>query len=206
MKYIVFLFWLQIALSFTTLAQDKSLCWQITAEKSEKYIEGLFRHHTGHSPDFALIKVDFDGGVFGMIGIQQLQSYCKMKFNLADSSRKSFTKQFVLEGKKVLLADTSWFKNLDPYFRVFQDTVLDRYRSIGARDFMVKNCEGNVLKVGSYAWVLAYLYESRIFWDNMTDRISSFTLREFEQSCKIKWNPKKKRWIDLRTGKIARIQ
>lgn len=198
---------LSILGSITSYCQVKESvdCWKVTDEKTNLYFNNLFANITGNDPNLTEIRLDFsDGKMIYILGIQGVREYCKQKYNLPDSSVKDFTKQFIRSGKKIPLADTSLLRKQDSplnKYSLFADSTLNKYRILGVRNFILKNCEGGVLKLNLDVSLLAYLFENRIFWENITGKISPFALRQIESTCKIKWDYKKKRWIDLEAKK-----
>lgn len=198
---------LYLLVSVTCYCQVKKTveCWNVTDEKTDFYFNNLFANTTGNDPNLTQIRLDFsDGKMIYILGIQGVREYCKQKYNLPDSSVKNFTNQFIRSGKKILLADTALLKKYDSplnKYSLFADSILNKYRSLGVRNFILKNCEGRVLKLDIDGSLLAYLFENRIFWQNITGELSPFALKQIESSCKIKWDYKKKRWIDLETNK-----
>lgn len=180
-------------------------CWKVTDEKTNLYFNNLFANITGNDPNLTQIRLDFaDGNMIYILGIQGVRGYCKERYNLPDSLVKNFTNQFIRSGKKIPLADTSLLKRQDSplnKYSLVADSTLNKYRNLGVRNFILKNCEGGVLKLDLDVSLLAYLFENRIFWENITGKLSPYALRQIESSCKIKWDYKKKKWIDLETNK-----
>lgn len=175
-------------------------CWNVTEEKTNLYFTNLFTNITGNDPNQTQIRLDFtEGKMIYVLGIQGVREYCKQKYNLPDSSVRKFANQFIRKGERIPLADTVLLRKLDnshnKKLSLFADSVLNKYRSLGVREFMLKNCEGGVLKVNVDVTLLAYLFESKIFWENVTGKISSSALKQIEESCRIKWNNKTKKWI-----------
>jgi len=178
-------------------------CWNITQEKTDIYFANLFGSITGNDPDLAQVRLDFtDGETIYILGMQGVREYCKQKFNLPDSSVKKFTNQFIRDGEKIQLADTILLRKLDNTLNkrhsLFTVSELCKYKSLGVRDFILNNCEGDVLKIEIDVVVLAYFFENRIFLENMTGRIAQSSLRQIEESCGIKWNYKKKKWVFIK--------
>jgi len=206
MKYILLIF-LGVSVSTALYSQTKDCteCWKINNEKTKEYFDMLFGIVTGSHPDETIIKVGFlKSGMIYVTHIQVLRKYCKQKYNLQDSSVKNFTNQFIRNGTQIPLEDTTTFKKLDLYFNkysFFNGSMLDKFRVLGVKNFMLKYCNGDILKDNRLV-VNAYLFENRIFWNNMTGRISPNSLYKIEQSCKIKWDYKNENWIDLATNKI----
>lgn len=194
---------LYLLVSVTSYGQVKESveCWRVTDEKSNFYFNNLFANTTGNDPNLAQIRLDFsDGKMIYILGIQGVRAYCKQKYNLPDSSVKNFTNQFIRSGKKILLTDTSLLKKYDSplnKYSLFADSTLNKYRALGVGNFILKHCEGGIIKLDIDVSLLAYLFENRIFWQNVTGKLSLFALKQIESSCKIKWDYKKKRWIDL---------
>lgn len=180
-------------------------CWKITDEKTNLYFNNLFGNITGNDPSLTQIRLDFaDSKMIYILGIQGVREYCKQKYSLPDSSVKNFTNQFIRSGKKIPLADTTLLRKQDNPLNkstLLADSLLNKYRNLGVRNFILKNCEGGVLKLDLDVTLLAYLFENRIFWENVTGKISPYALKQIESSCKIKWDYKKKKWVDLETNK-----
>jgi hypothetical protein len=202
MKYfIIILFQVCFSLTLYSQTKDCTKCWKVTDEKSSLYFNNLFANITGNDPNLTLIKLDFvESKMVYVTGIQVLRRYCKGKYKLADSLVKKFTKQFIRNGTKIPLADTILFKELDNEFSkysFFADSTLDKYRVLGVKNFMIKYCDGGIIRdKGVPVSIIAYLFENRIFWNNADGRISPSALHQIEESCKIKWDDKKRKWID----------
>jgi hypothetical protein len=177
-------------------------CWNITDEKTSLYFANLFASITGNDPNLTQIRLNFvDSKMIYILGIQGVREYCQQKYNLPDSAVKNFTNQFIRSGEKLPLADTAMLRKFDSplnKYSLFDDSALNKYRSLGVRDFVLKNCEGGILKIVPDVYLIAYLFENRIFWENITGRISPFALHQIEECCKIKWNYKKKKWIAIK--------
>ncbi len=187
-------------------------CWKVSEERTNKYLDELFMVRTGTDPNLSLIKINFiEAKMIYIVGIQPLRQYCKDKYQLNDSVVKDFTKQFIRNGTMISLKDTVIFKKVDNQFgkySFFPDSDLDRYRVLGVRSFMMKYCDGGKIKLsGIPVAVIAYLFENRIFWENMTFKISLDALHDIESSCNIKWDTINNQWIDLnsKSGETASV-
>jgi hypothetical protein len=194
---------LYILSSITSYCQAKKAveCWKVTDEKTNLYFNNLFANITGSDPNLTEIRLDFiESKMIYILGIQGVREYCKQKYNLPDSSVKNFTNQFIRSGKKIPLADTSLLRKQESplnKYSLIADSLLNKYRTLGVRDFILRNCEGGILKLDLDISLLAYLFENRIFWENMSGKLSPFALKQIESSCKIKWDYRKKKWVDL---------
>lgn len=204
--FLIILFQVSFSLALYSQSKDYITCWKVTEEKANEYFDNLFAVITGNDPNLTLIKLDFaESEMISVIGVQSLREYCKQKYSLTDSSNffiRNFTNQFIRNGTKIPLEDTVLFKKLDNQFYMFSDSTLEKYRVLGVRNFVLKNCDGGRIKnSGVPIPMIAYLFENRIFWENLTFNISPYALRQIESSCKIKWDYKKEKWIDLSTNK-----
>lgn len=202
MKYILIIL-LQLVSYLESCAQTKDCtqCWKVTDEATNQFFNSLFANITGNDPNLALIKLDFvENEMLSITGIQVLRKYCKWKYNLKDSSVKIFTEQFIRNGTKIPLEDTLIFTKIDSRFYKFSDTALNKFRALGVKNFILKYCDGGLIKVDLHVSLLAFLFENRIFWNNLTGGISPYALRQIESSCKIKWDDKNEKWIDIRTN------
>jgi hypothetical protein len=202
---LIILIFIFIAIPSRSQRQSQSSdCWKVDSVISDRFFHNLFISGSRSDPTLTLIKLDFEGvDIICIAGIQIVQSYCKIKYKIPDSAIRKFTMTFIQSGQKLPVEDTTLMAKLDNQFYSFTSKELQPYRQLGVRNFMLKYCEGGKLLLGSHMHTLAFLFENRIFWGNLSFRIESIALAQIEYSCKIRWDPRRKMWINTLTKKRA---
>ena len=167
---------------------------------SAQYFKMLFSNLSGHAKPLALVKLEFnENNMFYVTELKNVKSYCQWKYNIPDSSLEKFTKTYLMTNPQLPLADTLFFASRSNQFKssFYSDTVLSTFRNMGVKNFLMKYFEGRKIRsYGAPLPIVAYLYESRIFWENITFNISPYAMRQIESEYKIKWDDKKGKWID----------
>jgi hypothetical protein len=206
MKYFFIAIQFFILNSVYSQTKDCSNCWKITDSVSKEYFKLLFSNSSESIKSLALIKLEFEeSDMFYVTEFKNVSEFCRWKYNLDDSSVENFTEKFIMSNSKLILKDTLFLSTDDNRFkgRFFNSSILRNYNDLGLKNFLIKYCEGGKIKdYGVPLPIIAYLYEERIFWENITFNISAFALRQIEKTCKVKWDYRKKRWIDLTNSKI----
>jgi len=165
-----------------------------------QYFKMFFSNTSGTAKPLNLVKLEFsERNMFCVTELKNVKSYCQWKYNITDSSLEKFTKTYLMTNPKLPLADTLFFSSRSHQFKnsFYSDSVLIPFRNMGVKNFLMKYFEGRKIRdYGAPLPVVAYLYESKIFWENITFNISPYAMRRIESEYKIKWDGKKGKWID----------